>query len=226
MIKMVVFDMAGTVVDEQNVVYKTLHRSIQEFGFNTDLKTVLKYGAGKDKLQAIIDTMAHLSGNADEALARTTHQWFKEELTKSYQTLEVKPQPGANEVFAKLREAGIKVVLNTGYDRLTAEGLIKKLGWEQGRDIDYLVTASDVNNGRPAPDMIVVAMEQFGLESGDVVAKVGDSMIDIEEGDNAECRFSIGVTTGAHTREQLASVAPSHIIDQLSELIPIVLPNA
>ena len=226
MIKMVVFDMAGTVVDEQNVVYKTLHRSIQHSGFNTDLKTVLKYGAGKDKLQAIIDTMAHLSGRTDVALARTTHQWFKDELAKSYQTLDVKPQPGANEVFTQLRQVGVKVVLNTGYDRPTAEGLLQKLNWVPDRDIDYLVTASDVTNGRPAPDMIFAAMKHFGIESGEAVAKVGDSMIDIEEGDNADCRFSIGVTTGAHTREQLASVAPSHIINHLSELLPIVVPYA
>ena len=225
MIEMVVFDMAGTVVDEQNVVYKTLHRSIVKAGFETDLETVLRYGAGKDKLQAIIDTMAHLRGETDPELARTAHEWFRAELKKAYLSLDVKPQPGADEVFSQLRTAGVKVVLNTGYDRQTAMGLIEKLNWQISTDIDYLVTASDVTNGRPAPDMILLAMEHFGIKSGASVAKIGDSMIDIEEGDNAACRYCIGVTTGAHTREQLASVGPSHIIDHLSELIPILIPN-
>jgi len=34
MIEMVVFDMAGTTVDEDNVVYKTLQKAINESGFN------------------------------------------------------------------------------------------------------------------------------------------------------------------------------------------------
>ena len=31
-IQMVVFDMAGTTVDEQNVVYKTLHKALNDYG--------------------------------------------------------------------------------------------------------------------------------------------------------------------------------------------------
>ncbi|MBC7424794.1 MAG: HAD family hydrolase, partial [Ferruginibacter sp.] len=53
MIKMVVFDMAGTTVNEDNVVYKTLRKAINEAGFNFTLGQVLEQGAGKEKLQAI-----------------------------------------------------------------------------------------------------------------------------------------------------------------------------
>jgi high-affinity K+ transport system ATPase subunit B len=56
-------------------------------------------------------------------------------------------QPGASEVFRKLRESGVKVVLNTGYDRITAEDLLSKIGWKVGQDIDSLVTANDVEKG-------------------------------------------------------------------------------
>lgn len=214
--------MAGTVVDEQNIVYKTLHKAIVDAGFETDLSTVLQYGAGKEKLQAIIDVIAHLRGSADRELAISIHGKFKEELTTAYAVLQVLPQPGADETFRQLRDRGIKVVLNTGYDRQTAEGLIEKLNWQEGRDIDYLVTASDVVNGRPAPDMITKAMAHFNIESGAAVVKIGDSMIDIEEGENADCRYSIGITTGAHTREQLLSVGPDFVIDRLTELLDII----
>ncbi len=224
MIKMVVFDMAGTVVDEQNIVYKTLYKGISEAGFSTDLETVLLHGAGKDKLQAIIDVMTHLDGKADRDLARSIHRQFKENLAEAYRVLEVLPQPGTNETFQKLRAAGIKVVLNTGYDRATALSLIEKLNWKIDRDIDALVTASDVENGRPAPDMITRAMDQFGIADGGQVAKVGDSIIDIEEGQNADCKYTFGVTTGAHTRAQLLSAKPSYVIDRLVEILTIVVP--
>jgi beta-phosphoglucomutase-like phosphatase (HAD superfamily) len=52
-IKMVVFDMAGTTVNENNVVYKTLRKAINEAGFDFTLNQVLAQGAGKEKLQAI-----------------------------------------------------------------------------------------------------------------------------------------------------------------------------
>ncbi|RYY37415.1 MAG: HAD family hydrolase, partial [Sphingobacteriaceae bacterium] len=54
------------------------------------------------------------------------------------------------------------------------------------------------------------------------VIKVGDSIIDIEEGQNAGCALSIGITTGAHTPAQLQSANPDYIIDNLMELLPII----
>ena len=57
MIKMVVLDMAGTSVDEDNVVYKTLQQVINEAGHNFTLDEVLAEGAGKEKLQAIKDIL-------------------------------------------------------------------------------------------------------------------------------------------------------------------------
>ena len=55
MIKLVVFDMAGTTVDEQNVVYKTLQKAINHGGIPVTLEDVLETGAGKEKKAAIID---------------------------------------------------------------------------------------------------------------------------------------------------------------------------
>jgi phosphoglycolate phosphatase-like HAD superfamily hydrolase len=100
--------------------------------------------------------------------------------------------------------------------------LISKLGWKVGDQIDGLVTASDVNNNRPKPDMILLAMEKFHITNPLEVLKVGDSTIDIEEGRNAGCKFNIGITTGAHTKEQLQIVHPDFILDNLLELIPIL----
>ena len=56
-VKMVVFDMAGTTVDEGNVVYRTLHQAIEKVAPTISFEDVLKSGAGKEKLQAIRDTL-------------------------------------------------------------------------------------------------------------------------------------------------------------------------
>jgi len=223
MIQLVVFDMAGTTVDEDNVVYKTVRAAINAVGYSFTQDQVQEAGAGKEKSQAIRDVLA-LDGqpHSDEELAAIFGD-FKRRLQAAYAILEVREQPGASETFAKLRQHGIKVVLNTGYDRTTAESLVAKVGWALGTDIDGLVTASDVENGRPNPDMIWLAMRQTGVRSSHAVAKIGDSVIDIEEGKNAECGMTFGVTTGAQTKSQLCSAEPTHVVDSLGQMCDLIL---
>jgi phosphoglycolate phosphatase-like HAD superfamily hydrolase len=67
--------------------------------------------------------------------------------------------------------------------------------------------------------MIHFAMNLFSINDPKEVVKIGDSKIDIEEGQNAHCLYSIGITTGAQTKAQLAEAKPDQIIDNLNELI-------
>lgn len=218
MIELVVFDMAGTTVDEDNVVYKTVRQAINAAGYDFSQDQVQAVGAGKEKSQAIRDVLALDGAEHSDTEIATIFSDFKVRLKTAYITLDVREQPGASDVFARLRSLGVKVVLNTGYDRATAEGLIAKIGWQIGSDIDGLVTASDVQEGRPGPGMIHKAMELTGVADSLHVAKVGDSQIDIEEGLNAKCGQTFGITTGAQTEEQLLKAGPTAVIQSLSEL--------
>jgi len=219
---MVVFDMAGTTVDEDNVVYKTLQDAIVHYSYPVTLNQVLEFGAGKEKLQAVIDILKSTGFDADSATIDLIFKYFNSQLTKNYDTLLVKALPQVELVFKELKKRSIKVVLNTGYNRKTAESLILKLGWEESNHYDLLVTASDVTKNRPHPDMILQAMLSLNISDPQNVIKIGDSTVDIQEGQNANCLFSIGITTGAHTRTQLKEVDPDFIIDDVSELIDII----
>ena len=220
-IKMVVFDMAGTTVNEDNIVYKTLQKAINEAGFNFTLRDVLAEGAGKEKLQAIKSVLKTYAGNTDEELADEIYGNFSKQLTAAYQSYELFPQPNATELFAALKERDIFRVLNTGYSKQVAQSIIDVLGWKQGQEYDELVTATDVSGGRPEPDMIIFAADKFKISPTEAI-KVGDSAIDIEEGKNANCALSIGITTGAHTLDQLRAANPDYVIDNLIELLPII----
>jgi hypothetical protein len=223
MIQLVVFDMAGTTVDEQNVVYKTVHQAILRGGFDVSLDTVLWYGAGKEKFQAIKDVLAHLqNGVVDEQTAKAIHKDFEQLLDAAYAVLQPIPMPGAEHVFAELRARGIKVVLNTGYKRTVAEFLLHRLKWTVGTTVDMLYTADDIAMGRPHPDMIQAAMAAVGVTDAKNVAKIGDSVIDIEEGKNAGCGIAAGITTGAQSEEQLRLAEPTHILHGLEEVLALV----
>ena len=224
-IKLAVFDMAGTVVNEDNVVYKTLQKAINERGFQLTLDFVLEHGAGKEKHQAIKDIIKEDIGSVDAEMAASIFEDFKVLLNEAYHKLEVGSYDGVEQMLLSLKENGIKVALNTGYDSKTAHLLLNKMHWTKGKQYDVLVTADDVVLGRPNPDMIVEAMMKLNVHDEELVLKAGDSIIDIEEGKNANCGVTIGVTTGAHTRHQLLSANPTHVLDSLTELRQLLLPS-
>jgi phosphonatase-like hydrolase len=223
-IQLVVFDMAGTTIDEGNLVYKTVQKVINQEGYNVSLTDVLKYGAGKEKYQAIYDVLEKCTNSTTiELTAQSAFSNFKPALKTAYAALEIKTFDGTETLFKDLRNNNIKVVLNTGYDFITANSLLIKLGWSVGETIDALVTSDDVKNGRPDGDMIFKAMEITGIKDPLKVLKVGDSAIDIEEGKSANCGMTAGVLTGAQTREQIQDANPTIILNSLTELRAILL---
>ncbi len=222
-IQSVVFDMAGTTINEDNLVYKTLQLALNHFNIPVDLNHVLLYGAGKEKFQAIKDIISNSHYTLDELVQLEVFNYFLVALDKAYSNFKVTPMPGAEEVFFSLKAAGIKVVLNTGYNRATAESLLNQLGWKVGSQIDLLVTASDVLHNRPMPDMILFAKEKFNIIDTKHIIKIGDSCVDIEEGRNANCLLNIGITTGAQTETQLLEAKPDYILHHLNELLEIIV---
>merc|ERR1712007_84319 len=93
--------------------------------------------------------------------------------------------------FRELKQAGIKIALDTGYPQNIQEGLVKRLGFDK------------VVDGRPYPYMVHRLMERLNIESVKRVCKVGDSVRDIEEGRNAGCGLVVGVLSGADDFQSL-----------------------
>ncbi|NDV15854.1 phosphonatase-like hydrolase [Muricauda sp. TY007] len=221
-IELAVFDMAGTTVNEDNVVYKTVRAALAKSGVAVSLDTVLEFGAGKEKFKAIADILKETKTTGVEPKA--VFEDFKGMLEEAYANLDVTPYDGVEELFKLLKSKDVKVVLNTGYDQKTAKSLLNKLGWVPGEQIDALITADDVVKGRPSSEMIDKAMAMFKITDSEKVLKAGDSVIDIKEGKNANCGWTVGVLTGAQTREQLATAEPSMILDSLSDLAEQLFP--
>lgn len=217
-IELAVFDMAGTVVNEDNVVYKTLQKAINENGYDLSLDYVLEHGAGKEKHQAIKDILATVGADPAQEPSKPIFENFKILLDEAYKSLKVTTFEGVEASLANLKSQGIKIALNTGYNRKIAELLLEKMNWKQGEQYDALITADDVTKGRPDPAMILEAMKVLDVHNSKKVIKAGDSIIDIEEGKNANCIATVGVTTGAHTEAQLNSAQPTYVLNSLKNL--------
>lgn len=214
-IELLVLDMAGTTVDEDNVVYKTVTEAVNEHGYQVGLEQVLITCAGMEKLEAITSLLKEIGGNEEDAMA--IFEKFSVKLKNAYQNLEVKPINGTEDFLLKMKAQNKKVVLNTGYTSEIAQQLLDKLQWKENIHFDALITADDVSESRPSPEMINLAMKKFNIHEPKKVLKAGDSVIDIEEGKNAGCGLTIAVLSGAQNRAELEKAKPDYIFNTISE---------
>lgn len=222
-VKMVVFDMAGTTIDEQKLVYKCVKEALSEYGFEFSLEEVVTRIGGMNKREGIALLMKAEDESITDEAVQVVFEVFKRNIELAYDNgAEVKEMDGASELFRFLQSKDIKVVLDTGYFRSTADLLIDKMGWAKKGLIDYSVTSDEVSVGRPEPYMIERAMGHFGITGTEQVVKVGDTRSDIEEGKNAQCNIIVGVSSDQYSKEDLLAMGATHAIDRLSELKEIL----
>ncbi len=68
--------------------------------------------------------------------------------------------------------------------------------------------------------MALVLMERLQVNASQTLV-VGDTSFDIEMGNRAHCA-TVAVTYGNHSRQQLLSANPTHIIDRFDQIVEIV----
>lgn len=223
-IKLVVFDIAGTTVKDDHNVSKAFQAALKKYDYEVPLGMINPL-MGYEKNQAITQ-MLH---EPDESkitteLVNTIHREFVKQMIHFYQFEPgIEPLPHVEETFKALHNAGVQVGINTGFSKDIAETVVNRLQWREKGLIDYLVGSDEVELGRPHPFMIQKMMQEGGITDPLKVAKVGDTEVDVREGQNAGCAYVIGVTTGIFTRDELLPYHPTHIIDDITQVLDIIV---
>jgi phosphonatase-like hydrolase len=221
MIKLMVFDVAGTTVsDADNAVAACVCAALEAAGIPTSLEAVNPV-MGMPKPLAIRTLIEQHRGNQPTVVeVEEIHADFQSRMIEHYRTSpNITPMKGAEELFATLRERGIRIGLDTGFDRPIMNVILDRLNWHD--KIDDSVTSDEVDNGRPAPDMIHALMAEAGVANPAEVGKVGDSVSDIEQGLTAECGLVVAVL-GERTRPVIGNYPGVHGITELSEILPLL----
>ncbi len=214
MVKLLVCDMAGTTVRDDDFVANALLAAFAAHGVEvTREQTLPVMGVKKPvAVRMLLDEAGH------PELADPVHARFVDEMVRFYrEDPSVVPMPGAEDVFRWCRERGIKVGLDTGFDRRTAQTVLDRFGWGPGV-IDASVTSDEVAHGRPAPDMVLRLMDLNGVVDPVTVIKVGDSISDMGQGVAAGCLETVGVRSGAATEAELLEAGATVIVDGIADL--------
>jgi phosphonatase-like hydrolase len=219
MIELVVFDMAGTTIDAGQDVAEIFRATLA--GWSVPV-TPDQVGAvrGASKRQAMADLLRRYAPERLRDLD-DIYASFKSALTSAADRFKL--YPGADDAVRACREHGIRVALNTGFDRSVAHAVLEAVGWTDVADA--LVCGDEVPRGRPAPYLIFRAMEQAGVTSVHAVANVGDTAVDLQAGFNAGVKMNVGVCSGAHPRARLAVEPHTHLVGSVADVAALVAPR-
>ncbi len=209
-VELVIFDVAGTTVKDEGQVTDAFAAALSEHGIRVTPEQ-LSGVRGSSKREAVLQFVPEVG------LAETVYDSFREHLARLYRTRGVEPVEGTEAVFRWLRRKGVRVALNTGFDRDTTGLLLKALRWDEGV-VDAVICGDDVRRGRPAPDLIFRAMEEAGATDASRVVNVGDTVLDLQAGHNARVRWNVGVLSGAHGRELLEQAPHTHLLKSVAAL--------
>ncbi len=223
--QLVVFDMAGTTIQDNSNVAEAFMYAMQKHGYPIDKDQANKV-MGYKKMIAINDLLqSNYPGSIIESenLINEIHDTFIETMIDFYEhSKEILPIESAESIFKWLQDNDIKVALNTGFSKLITDTIMERVGWHDNSLIDFIISSDEVENGRPSADMIQAIMKATGITDAGTVVKVGDTEVDIAEGRTAGCGLVVSVTTGSFTRAELESYQPDEIIDDLKELPSLI----
>jgi phosphonatase-like hydrolase len=220
-IQVAVMDMAGTTVADDGLVVEAFEAAASAAGLPTG-------GAERENArQYVLDTMGQskivvfraLFG--DESVAQQANTTFEDAYAALIDSGSATPIDGAAEAITRLRDAGVKVALTTGFSSATQGKLLAALGWQSLADL--VLAPGDGVRGRPYPDLVLTSLMRLNADGVRNVAVIGDTASDVETALRAGAAIAAGTLTGAHNADQLRDAGATHVVGSPAEFADLVL---
>lgn len=193
MIRGVLFDMDGVLVDSEEYICKAAIMMFNELGLKvmpSDFKPFT--GMGENRYLGGVADQYGLAADIVKIKARTY------EIYKSIVADKLYPLPGAHEFISKCRNKGLKLALATSADSIKMEINLKGIGLTR-ETFDSILTGNDVENKKPHPEIYLKAAKSIGLKPEQCLV-VEDAISGIKSGKDAGCRC-LAVTTSFNKSE-------------------------
>ena len=209
MLKGLIFDMDGTLVDNLAYHFKAFDAYIEREGFTLLEPVTLKINGMHSN-----DIFPMLLGDevvAEYGLDRLNVE--KEEVYRELYRPNIKPIAGVIELMKAAKAAGVKCAIGSSGCRENVEMIIEGLGIADL--IDASISGSDVTHGKPHPEIFIKAYEALSLKAEECIV-VEDAITGIKAGVAAGCKC-IAVTTTS-SAEVLLEAGASLCMEDYSTL--------
>ncbi len=213
MIKAVLFDMDGTILDTLKDIQIAVNFACEQKGFKMQSLDKIRQSVGNGAFKLIERIVP--SGLSKEEITEVFNIY--QSYYDKHHTLHTGPYPGILALLKKLKDSGylLGVVSNK------FEHLVEILNQQLFKG--YFDVSIGETKGvpiKPAPDMIYRALEQLHVTKQETIF-VGDSDTDIITAKNASL-ISVGVTWGFRDKDILIQHGADYIIHYPKELLDIL----
>jgi HAD superfamily hydrolase (TIGR01549 family) len=203
-----ILDVDGTLVDSNYQHAIAWYRALREHGITVPVWRIHRHvGMGGDQLVEAL---------AGEEVERRVGDRVREAEKRAYGELigEVAALEGARELIAELHRRGHPIVLASSAKQEETEHYIDLLDADEL--IDAYTTSADVEATKPAPDLVVAALDKAG--GGDAVL-VGDTPWDCRAAAKAAGGVpTIALLTGGFSEAELLDAGAVAVFESLPEL--------
>ena len=207
MIKAILFDVDGTLLDTHEYIYQAFEYSLGKHHKPLSRKEIQKI-MGKP----IEDCYRILTKLEDVELLSNTHRKFQTENPHIS-----KPFANTISTLDLLKDKNIKIAAITTRAKSSTKRTLELANvWSY---LDFFIGFEDVKIPKPDPERIFKALEFLNSNSNSSLM-VGDSDVDILAGQNAGVKTA-GAIYGFHGNK-LADFKPDFLIDDIGEIIPLI----
>lgn len=208
------FDLDGTLIDSIELIRRSLEHTLLAHGFPPPTHEQWLEGLGRP-LKAQFASLA-ADARELEAMVRTYRSW-----NLAHHDAMVRAYDGVHAALESLAAAGGRLGLVTSKQHVSARRGLQRCGLDERFEV--LVGADDVDQGKPAPDPVLLALELLGAPAERAVF-VGDSPHDLAAGRAAGTRTA-AVLWGPFSREDLAPHRPDLWVEHPSDLALLAGPD-
>lgn len=210
MLKAVIFDVDGTLVDSNEYHTEAWQRAFEHFGINVEPDAIRKQiGKGGDQLMPVFLSEQQVA-KFGAALGK-----FRDELYMREYMPRVQAFPRVRDLFERICEQGLKIALATSAKdkELEANKKIAKID----DLVEHETKKDDVESSKPAPDVFAAALEKLKVDADEAIA-VGDTPYDAEAGNRIHLR-TIGFTCGGWPEQDLRKAGCIEVYRDAADLL-------
>ena len=217
MYKIAVFDMDGTLLDTLDDLCAAINHTLAALGFPERTRDEIRSYIGNGQ-RMLVKCCLPKSAQDDTTVQRAIdiyapyYSAHASERTVIYS--------GIFEALEKIREASIKIAVLSNKPHAPTVELVYKFFPDM---IDSVFGQRDNIPHKPNPEGLLMILDDFAISKEECIY-IGDSDVDMLTAKNAGVA-AIGVTWGYCTREEIESAGGRVIIDETSQLTPLVLGN-
>lgn len=211
MIKAVIFDVDGTLIDSVDYHAEAWQKAFKKFGKDIPFYELRRQiGKGGDTFLPVFLLQKEIK-EFGKAVEEARGEIFKRQFLDK-----VKPFPKVRELFLKIKADGRRIVLASSANEEEVEAY-KKIA-QVGDLIEEETSTDDAKKSKPEPDIFLAALKKLKDVKASEAVVVGDTCYDAEAAVKARIKC-VGVLSGGWTRGELLKTGCAEVYGDAADIL-------